>query len=96
MKNLNRLLISLPAQGFLWMIFLFILCFFCVHLAKLALLGAEIIRKTPPQAPPEKKEETKEEKKAPAPPQEPVYYIGEKKTRRPKSSYSEPKQIRFK
>ena len=96
MKIFNRLLITLPAHGFLWLIFLFILCFLCVHLTKLALHGAEIIRKTPPQAPPEKKEEKQEEKKAPASPQEPVYYIVEKKTRRPKSSYSEPKQIRFK
>ena len=93
MKILNRLLLSLPAQGFLWIIFLFAFCFLCVHLLKLAKLGTDTLRKTPPPAP-EKKEE---EKKTPAEqPQEPVYYIVEKKTRRPKSSYSEPKQIKFK
>jgi hypothetical protein len=92
MKILNRLLLSLPAQGFLWIIFLFAFCFLCVHLLKLAKLGTDTLRKTPPPAP-----EKKEEKKTPAEqPQEPVYYIVEKKTRRPKSSYSEPKQIKFK
>ena len=92
MKILNRLLLSLPAQGFLWIIFLFAFCFLCVHLLKLAKLGTDTLRKTPPPAP-----EKKEEKKPPAEqPQEPVYYIVEKKTRRPKSSYSEPKQIKFK
>jgi hypothetical protein len=95
MKILNRLLISLPLQGFLWILFLFVFSFFCVHLVKLALLGAESLRKTPPE--PLKPPEKTEEKKAPAPQaQEPVYYIVEKKTRRPKSSYSEPKQIKFK
>ena len=92
MKILNRLLLSLPAQGFLWIIFLFAFCFLCVHLLKLAKLGTDTLRKTPTPAP-----EKKEEKKTPAEqPQEPVYYIVEKKTRRPKSSYSEPKQIKFK
>ena len=92
MNLLNRLLLSLPAQGFLWLVLLFAFCFSCVHLLKLARLGSDTLRKAPPPA--EKKEE---EKKAPAEqPQDPVYYIVEKKTRRPKSSYSEPKQIKFK
>ena len=96
MKILNGLLISLPMQGFLWILFLFAFSFFCVHLLKLARLGADTLRQTPSSTP-EEKEEEKEEEKAPAPqPQEPVYYIVEKKTRRPKSSYSEPKQIKFK
>ena len=98
MKYPNCLLISLPTQGFLCLLFLFAFSFFCVHLVKLALLGAESLQKTTsePSEPP-KPPERKEEKTAPTPQaQEPVYYIVEKKTRRPKSSYSEPKQINFK
>ena len=88
---MNCLLLSLPAQGFLWILFLFAFSFFCVILIRLALLGANANRETPPEH-----TDKKEEKKAPAQPQEPIYYIVEKKTRRPKSSYSEPKQINFK
>ena len=45
---------------------------------------------------PQNPEPKKEEKKAPAEtPQEPIYYIVERK-RRTKSSYGEPKRINFK
>ena len=89
--DMNTLLFPASA-GFLWIGFLFGLCFLLVHLAKLVKLGWAH-RTTPPKATPTSE---KEEKKAPAStPQEPVYYIVEKK-RRAKTSFGEPKQIRFK
>jgi hypothetical protein len=89
----NNLLFPLPLQGFLWLFVFFGFCFCGVHLFKLARLGAENFRKKEP--PPSKDEQPKEKEKAPAS-QEPIYYIVERKTRRAKSSYKEPKQIRFK
>ena len=86
---LENLLILLPVRGLFWAIFLFGFCFFGIHILKLAQVGwSSTHKKEPPQ-------EKEEEKKTPAP-QEPVYYIVERKTRRAKPSYSEPKQIRFK
>lgn len=90
---INNLLLSLPAQGFLWLIFLFIFSFGSVHIFILAKIGAENIHKKE-DAPKPKEEETKKEK-APAA-EEPIYYIVERKTRRAKPTYGEPKQIRFK
>lgn len=87
----NLLLVS-PIVGFVWIARLFGFCFLAVHILKLARIGWEA-PKTQPSAPP--KEEKKEENKAPAS-QEPIYYIVERKTRRAKSSYKEPKEIRFK
>ncbi len=70
--------------GLIYLILLFILCFAFVHFCKLAIVGFKSLKqKTPPP---------KEEK--PAPKQEPVYYIVEKK--RSKRSYGEPKEISFK
>ena len=89
--HLHNLLFTAPVRGLLWTVALFSLCFFGAHFCKLALLGWQ---KSQPVE--EKKEEVKEEKKAPAKPQEPVYYIVERKTRRAKSSYGEPKEIHFK
>ena len=90
MKILNTLLLSLPSQGFLWLIFLFVFCFFGVHILRLAIIGIQSFHTDEP-------DEEEIEKKAPSEqPKEPVYYIVEKKTRRVKSSYSEPKEIRFK
>ncbi len=77
--------------GVVWIGLLFGLCFLLVHLIKLVKLGWEHRAPTPPPKPTEK-----EEQKAPAKTsQEPVYYIVEKK-RRAKTSFGEPKQIRFK
>ena len=91
MKILNTLLLSLPTQGLLWLVFLFVFCFFGVHLFRLAIIGIQSFHNEEPE------EEEIEEKKAPSEqPKEPIYYIVEKKTRRAKSSYSEPKEIRFK
>lgn len=88
----QNLLLASPALGILWVTLLFGLCFLGVHILKLARIGWGA-PKTPPKT--EKKEEKVEEKKAPAT-QEPIYYIVERKTRRAKSSYTEPKEIRFK
>lgn len=99
--SLHKLLISLPAQGLLWFLLLFLVCIFGVHIARLVQLGwayktekeNSSEKKTAP-SPPEK---PKEEKKAPAEtPQEPIYYIVERKTRRAKATYGEPKRIDFK
>ncbi len=86
---MNAILSVFPV-GALSLILLFALCFLLIHTIKLIKLGWLSQRK---------REETqkKEEEKAPAQSsaQEPVYYIVERK-RRTKSSYSEPKRIRFK
>lgn len=77
-----------------------VFCFGGVVVANLARLGWEYKTeraKTPAAI--EKSQDTpKDEKKAPAEkPQEPIYYIVEKKKRRPKStSYGEPQPIQFK
>ncbi|MBQ8291470.1 MAG: hypothetical protein IJX88_03040 [Clostridia bacterium] len=90
MKHL--ILTTSPFLGIPYLCILFIFCFLGVHILHLARLGLKY------QAnPKEKKEEKpKEEQKAPAEqPQEPIYYIVERK-KKTRSSYSEPKQIRFK
>lgn len=69
--------------GLLACLILFALCFFSVHLIKLAKLGW-LTKKTPPN-----------EAKPTAPP-EPVYYIVEKKKKRVRSDYAPPKEIHFK
>lgn len=90
----HNLLLSLTVQGLLWTLLLLVLCFAGVYVAGLARLGWEYKKEASKPTP----EPTKEEKKAPAAkPQEPIYYIVEKKKRRPKStSYGEPQPIEFK
>ena len=89
-----NILSASPALGIVWATLLFILCFLLVHIARLARMGWKY-RKTqnapekPPAPAPEKKAHAEEK------PQEPIYYIVEKK-RRAKTTFSEPKQIRFK
>lgn len=101
--SLQNLLLSLPLQGLLWFLFLIVICSLGVHITQLARLGwaykteheKKSAEKQKPQ--PEKTEKPKEEKKAPAEtPQEPIYYIVEKKRGRSKATYGEPKQITFK
>ena len=93
---MNTLLISLPIKGLLWTILLFLLCFIGIHVIILARFGWEFQQQNTP-AKPEKNEEKPEEKKTPPEKQtEPIYYIVERKTRRAKSTYGEPKQINFK
>ncbi len=87
--SLSNLLLSLPIQGMLWSMLVFALCFFGVCATELIQLGWKY--KNTDDAPPEKEE------KAPAEtPQEPIYYIVEKKKRRTKTDYGEPKPFQFK
>ena len=74
--------------GLLYLFLTFIVCFILVHIIKLAYIGLISVRKKP-EPPPEPKQEK------PQPKPEPVYYIVEKKRAR-KSTYSEPKEIKFK
>ncbi len=75
--------------GILYLFLTFAVCFILVHLIKLAYIGLLSIRKKPEPPTPEPKPEK------PQPKPEPVYYIVEKK-RAKKSTYSEPKEIKFK
>ena len=81
-------MINSPLQGLgaLYIVLLFVLCFIIIHGIKLAILGWRTFGK---KLPPEKPKVT--EKKA-----EPVYFIVEKKKKRAKAEYSEPKRIQFK
>lgn len=76
---------TIQTQGALWCILLFLLCLIVVHAAKLAYLGWRALGKKLPPEPP----------KAPEKKAEPVYFLVERKKKRPKTQYSEPKQINF-
>lgn len=94
-------LLSVGTHGFFWLLGLFIFSFAIIHIAKLVLIGWNHQEHEKSKADQDKSTTThspeKEENKAPADnPQEPIYYIVERKTKRAKSSYGEPKQIRFK
>lgn len=93
--SLTQLLLPRGVWGIFWSLLLFFLCFIGVHIGKLARLGT-LYRKPPAKEPekPAPPAETKE--KAPASAQEPVYYIVERKKKRAKPQYGEPKEIRFK
>lgn len=86
-------LLSAGARGILWCALLFLIPFLLIHGAKLALIGWRAYKK---KNEPEKSEPAKKTEPPPAEPTEPVYYIVEKKQRRPKPSYGEPKRINFK
>jgi len=74
---------------------LFAFCFFAVHFIKLAKRGYdETVRSK--KEPNEQNSEAEQEKKPVQKTPEPVYYIVEKKKKPPKSSYSDPKEFRFK
>lgn len=85
-------LIATPVKGLLWCILLFILCLIGVHIARLAQIGwayqAQKRKPAKPAPPPEQKAPTEK-------PQEPIYYIVERKTRKAKPAYGEPKPIQF-
>lgn len=97
-------LLSAPASGAFWLIFLFIVCFFGVHTVRLAKLGWKYRKEGTEKksAPPPSRREQEppppppaERKESPQQP-EPVYYIVERKRRKSRDSYSEPKEIKFK
>lgn len=79
-------LLSIQAFGALYTAVLFLICAIAVHAFRLARVGYRSMKKKPP----EKKAEPAPEKT------EPVYYIVERKKKRPKSEYSDPKRIQFK
>ena len=84
-----NILTIFPVKGFLLTLLLFTICFVGVNTIMLARIGWDTQR-TKPEEPP------KEEEKKPPQEREPIYYIVERKTKRAKSSYGEPKQINFK
>lgn len=90
----QNLLLGLPFQGCIWLVALFFAFFIGAHVVKLAKEGWQTRRKQEKQVEPSPTE-TKKETPNPSPSQEPVYYIVEKKRRRPKRDYGEPKPIRF-
>ena len=74
--------------GLLYLFLTFVVCFILVHIIKLAYIGLMSVRKKPEPPPAPKPVK-------PQPKPEPIYYIVEKK-RAKKSTYSEPKEIKFK
>ena len=93
MMTTSLLLVS-AGLGFVWLVLLFLFCFCGVHGIRIAKYGWTP-RKQPP-AKPAQPTPPIEKEKAPAPPQEPIYYIVEKKRTRQKNKYGEPKEFRFK
>ncbi len=79
-------LLSVQGLGFLYTACLFLFCLAVVHLVKLARIGYRTLGK---KLPPEKPKRQKPEK-------EPVYFIVERKKKRSKPEYTEPKRISFK
>lgn len=78
-------LLSVQGQGAVFTVVLFLLCVIAVHGAKLAKIGYRTVKKKLPPEPPKKTE----------PKPDPVYFIVEKKKKRTKTEYSEPKEIKF-
>lgn len=79
-------LLSVQGLGCLYTACLLLLCIAVVHLVKLARIGYRTLgKKLPPEKP-----------KKPKPEKEPVYFLVERKKKRPKPEYSEPKRISFK
>ena len=87
----RTLLAATIGAGMFFCLLLFVFCFSGVHILR-------FVQKTPtnkktPLAQPQKAPEEKEKQ---TPSQEPVYYIVERKQRRSKPRYGEPKEFRFK
>ena len=92
MKPFYSLLLSLGFQGLFWTLLLFGLCFGGIYAVELAKLGWAYRNQPPP------KDQSENEKTPAEKPQEPIYYIVEKKRRNSKGGYeySEPKPFSFK
>ena len=79
-------LLSVQGQGALYAVLLFLLCIVIVHAVKLARIGWRTMKKKlPPEPPPKERKE-----------REPVYFLVERKKKRAKTEYSEPRRIDFK
>lgn len=81
-------ILSIQAQGALYSAILFVICAVIVHAFRLARIGYRSMKKKPGE---KKSSAAETHEKA-----EPVYYIVERKKKRPKSDYSDPKRITFK
>ena len=108
-ESMKNCLLSAAASGAFWLLLLFVVSFLAVHTVRLAKIGWNYQKRH--VAPPEKSSAeklsseparrdppAKETSEAPAAekPPEPVYYIVERKKRRPRDTYSAPKEIKFK
>ena len=79
-------LLAVQWTGCVYVLILLFFCFIAVHIFKLAHIGYRARKNLPAEKPrPEK-----------PPEQEPVYYIVEKKKKRVRTEYSDPKRISFK
>ena len=81
------LLLSIQAWGALYAAILFVICAAAVHIVRLVVFGYGAMKKKPPENKPEQKAPEKSEA---------VYYIVERKKKRPKAEYSDPKRFQFK
>ena len=79
-------ILSVQGQGLLYTLIIFLFCVIVVHAVLLARIGYRTLQKKLPPEPP---------KEAPKP-TESVYYIVEKKKKRAKSQYDDPREIKFK
>ena len=108
-ESMKNCLLSAAASGAFWLILLFVVSFLAVHTVRLAKIGWNYQKRhvTPPDKssaekrgsePARRDPPAKETSEAPAAekPPEPVYYIVERKKRRPRETYSPPKEIKFK
>ena len=80
------LLLSVQGQGALYTAAALLACIVIVHGIKLARIGYRTLAKKLPPAPPPKEK----------PEAEPVYFLVERKKKRPRTKYTEPKRINFK
>ena len=94
-ESMKNCLLSVPLSGAFWLIFLFILCFFGVHVVRLAKIGWKYQKRHGEPAPTNSQKREAPDSQPNAPP-EPVYYIVERKRKRPRETYSPPKEIKFK
>ncbi len=79
-------ILSVQGQGALYTVLALIIVIIVVHGIKLARIGYRSLgKKLPPEPPPKEKNEP-----------EPVYFLVERKKKRVRSEYSEPKRINFK
>ncbi len=80
------MLLSVQGTGAVAVLVVLLICIAVVYVGKLAYLGYRTRGKKLPPDPPKPQE----------PEKEPVYYIVEKKKKRVKSEYSEPRRFSFK
>ena len=79
-------ILSVQGQGAMYTVLVLIIVIIVVHGIKLARIGYRSLgKKLPPEPPPKEKNE-----------REPVYFLVERKKKRVRSEYSEPKRINFK